>query len=189
MPRGSSQGRCKRLCRRPCMSLNFPRTTLPTQTSENKILRRLPGRKKPTASLISAAPVSSVACSLMTTLESDITNGEDLICPPPKRLRTRKTAPAAMRDPIEDIKQKRHLSTAHKEATRLFAQECAKPGGGGVNGQVAEQINKLYSVGLSAETIRQEVRKGHVGTSPMKMGPAGRVPHCDYRYLCDASIS
>jgi hypothetical protein len=43
-------------------------------------------------------------------------------------------APAAMRDPVEDLKQKRHLSTAHKEATRLFAQECAKPGVGDVNG-------------------------------------------------------
>jgi hypothetical protein len=78
----------------------------------------------------------------MTTLESDITNDEDLICPPPKRLRTRKTAPAAMRDRVEDLKQKRHFSTAHKEATRLFAQECAKPGeGGGVNG-AGGQANK-----------------------------------------------
>ena len=89
-----------------------------------QILRRLPGRKKPTASSVSAAPVSLVACSPMTTLESDITNNKDLICPPPKRLRTRKTAPAAMRDRVEDLKQKRHFSTAHKEATRLFAQEC-----------------------------------------------------------------
>jgi len=81
-----------------------------------------------------------------------------------------------MRDRVEDLKQKRHFSTAHKEATRLFAQEWAKPGGGVSTVQVAEQIKKTYSVGPSAETIRREVRKGHVGTSPMKMGPAGRVP-------------
>ncbi len=98
---------------------------------QKQILRRLPGRKNSTASLISAAPVSLVACSPMTTLESDITKDEDLICPPPKCLRTRKTAPAAMRDRIEDLMQKHHFSTAHKEAMRLFAQECAKPGGGG----------------------------------------------------------
>ena len=117
----------------------------------------------------------------MTALESDITNDEDLICPPPKRLRTRKTAPAAMRDRVFDLKQKRHFSTAHKEATRLFAQECTKPGGGMSTVQAAEQIKKTYSVGPSAETICQEVRKGHVGTSPMKMGSAGRVPRRDYR--------
>jgi hypothetical protein len=107
-----------------------------------QILRRLPGRKKPMASLVSVVPVSSVACSPMTTLELDITNDKDLICPPPKRLRTRKTAPAAMRDRVEDLKQKRHFSTAHKEATRLFAQECAKPGGGDVNGAGDRAKNK-----------------------------------------------
>ena len=36
MPRGSSRGRRKRLCRRPCVSLDFPRTTSPTRTYENK---------------------------------------------------------------------------------------------------------------------------------------------------------
>jgi hypothetical protein len=55
--------------------------------------------------------------------------------------------------------------------------------------QVAEQIKKIHSVGPSAETIRREVRKGHVGTSPMKMGPVGRTPRRDYRYLCDAFAS
>jgi hypothetical protein len=85
-----------------------------------QILQCLSGRKKLTASSVSAAPVSLVACSPMTTLESDITTDEDLICPPPKCLRTRKTAPAAMRDRVEDLKQKRHFSTAHKEETRLF---------------------------------------------------------------------
>ncbi len=28
-----------------------------------------------------------------------------------------------------------------------------------------------------------------MGTFPMKMGPAGRVPRRDYRYLCDAFAS
>ena len=108
-----------------------------------QILRRLPSRKKPTASSISAAPVSFVACSPMVTLELDITNDEDVICPPPKRVRIRKTAPAAMRDRVEVLKQRRHFATAHKEATRLFSQECAKPGGGGMSTvQVAEQIKK-----------------------------------------------
>jgi hypothetical protein len=40
---------------------------------QKHILRRLPGRKKPTASLLVVAPMSVVACSPMTTLESDIT--------------------------------------------------------------------------------------------------------------------
>ena len=101
--------------------------------------------------------MSSVACSQTTTLESDITNDEDLICPPPKCLRTRKTAPAAMRDCVEDlVKQKSHFSIAHKEATRLFAQEC---GGGDVNGAGGRANKKTYSVGPSAETIHREVRK------------------------------
>ena len=59
-------------------------------------------------------------------------------------------------------------------------------GGGDVNGAGGRANKKTYSVGPSAETIRQEVRKGHVGTSPMKMGPAGRVSRRDYRYLCNA---
>ncbi len=42
--------------------------------------------------------------------------------------------------------------------------------------QVAAHIKKKYKVGPSAETIRREVKKGHVGTSPMKMGPIGRTP-------------
>jgi hypothetical protein len=67
--------------------------------------------------LVVAAPVSLVACSPMTTLESDITNNEDLICPPPKGVRIRKTAPAVMKDRVKDLKQKRHFSTAHKEVT------------------------------------------------------------------------
>jgi hypothetical protein len=119
----------------------FSNDNIANPNIQKQILRRLPGRKKLTASSVSAAPVSSVACSQMTTLESDITYNEDLICLPPKRLRTRKRAPAAMRDRAEDLKQKRHFSTAHKEATRLFAQECSKPGGGGgvSTEQVAEQ--------------------------------------------------
>jgi hypothetical protein len=52
--------------------------------------------------------------------------------------------------------------------------------------QVADQIKKKYKVGPSAETIFRKVVKGHVGTSPMRMGPVGPVPRCDYRYLCDA---
>jgi hypothetical protein len=85
--------------------------------------------------------MSAVACSPMTTLESDITNDEDLSCPPPKCVRIRKTAPAAMKACIKDLKQKQHFSTAHKEATRLFAQECAKPEGGGMSDvEVAEKI-------------------------------------------------
>ena len=56
-------------------------------------------------------------------------------------------APAVMRDRVEDLKQKHHFSTAHKEATRLFAQECAKPGGGGMSTvQVAEQIKKHKNI-------------------------------------------
>jgi hypothetical protein len=70
-----------------------------------QILRRLPGRKKPTASSVSAATVSFIACSQMTTLETGITYDEDLICTPPKCLRTMKTAPAAMRDCVEDLQQ------------------------------------------------------------------------------------
>jgi hypothetical protein len=160
---------------------------------QKQIICRLPGRKKPTAaSSVVTAPVSSVACSLMTTGVSDITSAcdNDVTCPPPKCIRVRKTAPAAMKDRIENLKQKRHFSTAHKEATRLYAQECTKSGGGGMSTvQVAEHIKKKYCVGLSAETICREVKKGHVGTSPMKMGPVRRVPRCNYRHLCDASAS
>jgi hypothetical protein len=90
---------------------------------EKHILRCLPGRKKPMASLLIAAPMSLVACSPMTTLESDITNDEDLSCLPPKCVRIRKMTLAAMKACVKDLKQKCHFSTAHKEATRLFAQE------------------------------------------------------------------
>jgi hypothetical protein len=104
-------------------------------------------------------------------------------------VRIRKTAPAAMKGRIKDLKQKHHFSTAHKEATRLFAQECAKPGGEGMSYVKVAGQKKIYSVGPSAETIRREVQKGYVDTSPMKMGPAGCIPRCNYKYLCDAFAS
>ncbi len=55
--------------------------------------------------------------------------------------------------------------------------------------RVAKQIKNIYSVGPSAETIRRQVKKGHVGTSPMKMGPISCITQCNYRYLCDAFAS
>jgi hypothetical protein len=128
----------------------FSKNNIANLNIQKQILRRLPGRKKPTAaSSVIMAPVSSVACSPMTTGVSDITSAcnDDVTCPPPKRVRVRKTAPAAMKDCIENLKQKRHFSTAHKEATRLYAQECAKPGGGGMSTvQVAKHIKKKHSV-------------------------------------------
>ena len=156
-----------------------------------QIFRLLPGGKKSSAAPSVATPVSLiVATSPMATGVSDITSNDDIACPPPKRVRTRKTAPAAMKDRVENVKQKRHYSTAHKEATRLYAQEVAKEGGGGMSiKQVVDQIKKKYKVGPSAETIHREVGKGHVGTSPMKMGPVGRIPRRDYSFLCDAFAS
>jgi hypothetical protein len=68
-------------------------------------------------------------------------------------------------------------------------ENLPKKGGGMSIKQVADQIKKKYKVGPSAETIRREVKKGHVGTFPMKMGPVGRVPRRDYRYLCNAFAS
>ncbi len=90
---------------------------------QKQILQCLPGRKKPTESLVVAAPVSSFACSPMTTLESDITNNEDLICLPPKHVRIRKTAPAAMKDHVKNLKQKCHFSTAHKLAAATMSNK------------------------------------------------------------------
>ena len=40
-------------------------------------------------------------------------------------------APTAMKNCIENLKQKSHHSIAHKEAMQLCAQELAKEGGGG----------------------------------------------------------
>ncbi len=96
-----------------------------------QIVRRLPGRKKPATSSVVTAPVLSVACSPMATGVSDINSGDNITCSPPKHVRTRKTAPAAMKNCVENLKQKHHYSAAHKEATRLYARELAKEGGGG----------------------------------------------------------
>ncbi len=49
---------------------------------QKQILRRLPSCKKPTASSLVATPMSAVALSPMTTLESDITNNKDPSCLP-----------------------------------------------------------------------------------------------------------
>jgi hypothetical protein len=98
--------------------VQFSEDDIANPNIQKQILQRLPGHKKPTASSAVAAPMSLVACSPMTTLESDITNDEEVLkCPPPKRVRIRKTAPAGMKGCIEDLKQKHHFSTAHKEAT------------------------------------------------------------------------
>ena len=155
-----------------------------------QVVRCLPGRRKPTTSSVIMAPVSSVACSPMETGISEILSNDQITCLPPKCMRTRKTALVAMKDHVESVKQKRHYSNAHKEVMRLYAQEVAKEEGGGMSiKQVADQIKKKYKVGPSAETIFRKVVKGHVGTSPMRMGPVGPVPRCDYRYLCDAFAS
>jgi hypothetical protein len=90
---------------------------------QKQIVRRLPGRKKPATSLVVTAPVSSVACSPMVTGVSVIMSGDNITCSPPKRVRTRKTAPAAMKNGVENLKQKRHYSAAHKEATQLSTGE------------------------------------------------------------------
>jgi hypothetical protein len=78
--------------------VQFSEDNIADPNIQKQILQCLPGHKKPTVSSVIAAPVSSVACSPMTTLESDITNNEDLICPPPKCVRIRKMALAARSD-------------------------------------------------------------------------------------------
>jgi hypothetical protein len=88
--------------------IRFSEDDIADPNIQKQILQRLTGHKKLTVLSVVAAPVSSVACSPMTTLKSDITNNEDLICPPPKRMRIRKTASAAMKDCIE-VKKKELL--------------------------------------------------------------------------------
>ena len=88
---------------------------------QKQVVRRLPGHRKPTTSSVITAPVSSVACSPMEMGISDITSNDQITCLPPKCVRMRKMAPAAMNDCVESVKQKHHYSNAHKEAMQLYA--------------------------------------------------------------------
>jgi hypothetical protein len=67
--------------------------------------------------------MSSVACSPITTLQSDITTEDDPSCPPPKRVRIRKTAPAAMKD------QMTTATTMMTKATTMTTMKTPTEGG------------------------------------------------------------
>lgn len=51
---------------------------------------------------------------------------------------------------------------------------------------VAELVKKKFGVDVSVQTIQGYVKKGHIGVSPMRKGPAGLFPPHQYNNLCAA---
>jgi hypothetical protein len=152
------------------------------------IARRLPGGTKGSIEWDSSRTPSTL---------SQLTNGDDptsagvsmsIDCRilPPKRKQQRMTASGVQQKRVDDLKQKKHKSEAHKEAVRLYDQERGKPDGGMSLRQVVEQVEKKYGVAPSYSTIRRYTIEGLVDASPKKTGPDGNLPKAAYKLLCEA---
>jgi transposase-like protein len=89
---------------------------------------------------------------------------------------------------VEDLKQMKHKSVAHKEAVRLYLKEKEKPGGMSLR-QVQDHIAKEYSVTVHYSTISRYANEGLLNALPKKMGPAGKFAKSTYKLLCDALSS
>jgi hypothetical protein len=108
--------------------------------------------------------------------------------PPPKRKKQRMTALALQKKNVEDRKQKKHKSDAHKEAVRLYLKEREKPGGMSLR-QVQDEIAKKYSITVNYSPISRYANAGLLNVSPKKKGPAGTFAQSTYKLLCDALSS
>ncbi len=91
---------------------------------------------------------------------------------PPKRKKQRMTALALQKKQVEDLKQMKYKSIAHKEAVHLYLKEKEKPGGMSLR-QVQDHIANKYFV-IHYSTISRYANKGLLNASPKKTGPAGR---------------
>jgi hypothetical protein len=110
------------------------------------------------------------------------------VVPPPKWTKQRMTALALQKKQVEDLKQMKHKSVAHKEAVRLYLKEKEKPGGMSLR-QVQDHIAKKYSVTVHYSTISRYANEGLLNALPKKMGPAGKFAKSTYKLLCDALSS
>jgi hypothetical protein len=78
--------------------------------------------------------------------------------PPPKRKKQRMTALALQKKNVEDWKQKKHKSDAHKEAVRLYLKEREKPGGMYLR-QVQDEIAKnILSLFITPRSLATQTR-------------------------------
>ena len=78
--------------------------------------------------------------------------------PPPKRKKQRMTALALQKKNVEDRKQKKHKSDAHKEAVRLYLKEREKPGGMYLR-QVQDEIAKnILSLFITPRSLATQTR-------------------------------
>jgi hypothetical protein len=99
-------------------------------------------RKQPASSLVVMAPVSSAACSPMATGVSDIMSNDDVTCPPPKCMRMRKTALAAMKHQKSQETEVSLLCCTQGGNATVWPRMCQRRGRG-VNG-AGGQANKKY---------------------------------------------
>ncbi len=104
--------------------------------------------------------------------------------PPLKWKKQRTTALALQKKQVEDLKQKKHKSDAHKEAVRLYLKAREKPRGISLR-QVQDQIAKKYSVTVHYSTISCYTNEGLLNASPKKKGPAGTFAKSMQKLLCD----
>ena len=123
----------------------------------------------------------STACHPATNVTADVV-------PPPKRKKQMMTALALQKKQVEDLKQMKHKSVAHKKAVHLYLKEKEKPGGMSLR-QVQDHIAKKNSVTVHYSTISRYANEGLLNASPKKMGPAGTFAKSTYKLLCDALSS
>ena len=80
------------------------------------------------------------------------------VVPPSKRKKQRMTALALQKKQVEDLKQMKHRSVAHKEAVRLYLKEKEKPGGMSLR-QVQDHIAKnILSLFITPRFLATQTR-------------------------------
>ncbi len=105
--------------------------------------------------------------------------------PKPKRKQIWPSMSAVQQRRANNLAVKRHKSDAHKAAVRLFKAEKEKPDGMSIR-LVYDAITAKYGTCPSITMISCYAKQGLINTSPMKMGPVGRIPAVACKFLCQA---
>ena len=133
------------------------------------------GQKQPTQITIDSSTMSTV--STITATPPSVKG---------KQKKVRHTSAAAQQRRKNILVDKKAKSTAMKYATKLYA-ESQKPGVKTLSGkQVAAITRQKLGIKVSSRSITDNVKKGRVGTSPLKTGPKGNFDDDTIRNLNDA---
>jgi len=153
-----------------------------------RVRRKLPSGNKKTlvASTITIdtnSPGSTVSSITTPSTSSSLSKKH---APPPKKKQQRMSSKAKQQKLHDDKAARDYATTAHKEATTLYAAEKDIVGGKSA-AEIEEQIKQKYhGVGPSTRIIQKYVKQGLIGTSPLRRGAKGDIEEYIFKTLCTA---